>query len=208
MGKTPGVPVLYVDGCDVSLDPAAAHNVRCNLGMRGARLWLLRPGDTRALGPGTVLDGRGCLALPAPSDACAPRRPASSSPSGTSRPVVPEVPLLADVCRRLGPAAAGAAAAAVAQRVRAGARVLAGTPRGAGGLDGLLDELDWFVRGGLTPGQAIAAATTAQGARIEDGGPADVWLVPDGVLRDVTALRGVRHVIEGGVRVGGGGRDG
>lgn len=57
---------LYVDGCDVSFDPARAENVRANLAAVDGRTCVLRPGDTRSLGPAPVLDGRGCLALRAP----------------------------------------------------------------------------------------------------------------------------------------------
>ncbi len=60
------LPELYVDGCDVCLDPVTAHNVRANLAAVAGRVWLLRPGDRASLGAAPVLDGRGCLALYAP----------------------------------------------------------------------------------------------------------------------------------------------
>lgn len=122
---------LYVDGCDVCLDPETARNVRANLGCRDGRLWLLPPGEVRALGPGRVLDGRGCLALPA--------------------------------------------------------------PRGAAG------EAEELVRAGRNAASAIAAVTTDRGARLGDGGPADVWLVPGGPLADIRVLRRPRFVLEGGI---------
>jgi len=140
-------PVLYVDGCDVCLDAATAHNVRANLGALRGRGFLLRPGDVAALGRGEVLDGRGCLALPAPRDAL---------------------------------------------------RVLPGTPGGSGAL---VLELQRLVRAGSSAGQAIAAAA----GRLVDGGRADWLLVPGGPLADVGALRSARHVVLGGVRVGGSG---
>ncbi len=54
---------LYVDGCDVSFDPATADNVRANLVAVDGRTHILRPGDTMSLGSAPVLDGTGCLAL-------------------------------------------------------------------------------------------------------------------------------------------------
>jgi len=126
---------IYVDGCDVCLDPCTAHNVRANLVAVDGLTYLLPPGDTRSLGPAPVLDGRECLALPAGSD-----------------------------------------------------RVLA--------------ELHRLVRHGRTPGQAIAQALPGAG-RIAEGTPADWWLVPGGPLADPSALRRPRHIVKGGVRVGG-----
>ncbi len=57
---------LYVDGCDVCLDPETAHNVRANLVAAGGRTYILGPQDTTRLGPARVFDGHGCLALYAP----------------------------------------------------------------------------------------------------------------------------------------------
>ena len=62
-------PELYVDGCDVCLDPVTAHNVRANLAVVAGRVWVLRPGDGVSLGAAPVLDGLGCLALYAPWEA-------------------------------------------------------------------------------------------------------------------------------------------
>lgn len=57
---------LYVNGCDVSLDPVTTYNVRANLAALAGRTHLLRPGDVSVLGQAPVLDGRGCLALRLP----------------------------------------------------------------------------------------------------------------------------------------------
>lgn len=128
---------LYVDGCDISLDPATAENVRANLAAVGGRTYILRPGDVRSLGSAAVLDGRGCLAL---------------------------------------------GIALVAQDV--------------------LEELERLVRAGSRPGRAMAEKLP-RGARIVEEAPADWWLVPGGPLADITALRRPRHIVRGGVRVGG-----
>ncbi len=69
---------LYVDGCDVSLDPATTDNVRANLAALAGCTHLLRPGDVSVLGQGPVLDGRGCLALRLPSGLWAASGPAEA----------------------------------------------------------------------------------------------------------------------------------
>lgn len=192
---------LYVDGCDVCFDPATAHNVRANLGAVGGRTHLLRPGDTQALGPGEVLDGRGCLALPALVDGGG-RLPVAGVMAPFRDGPRPHAvcPLLADLARREGEQRAAVAATVVAAWHHAGCRVLAGTPCGAGSL---VDELEWLVRGGLTPGEALGAATAQWGAHIAEGGPADWLIVAGGPLARIAALRCPRHVVAGGVRVGG-----
>lgn len=58
--------ILYVDGCDVCLDPVTAHNVRANLVVVAGRVWLLPPGARPAPGGTPVFAGGGCLALYAP----------------------------------------------------------------------------------------------------------------------------------------------
>lgn len=133
---------LYVDGCDVCLDPRTAHNVRANLAAVDGVAHLLRPGDTRSLGPAPVLDGRLCLAL------------SGGDPSG--------------------PGAPGALCRAALRLVAGGTRV----------------------------GEALALLLP-RGGGLREGGVADWWLVPGGPLADAAALARPRHIVVGGMWVGG-----
>ena len=193
---------LYVDGCDVSFDPAKVDNVRANLVSVGGRTYLLRPGDTRSLGSAPVLDGRDCLALPGLIDCAGDGRSADIAAGVTA--VVGGAP----GPWRHPPKPPGWSATlppgmSAVQGYRLG-RLLAGGPD-------LHATMRAFVAQGLTPGEAIVCATLRPGAllatdpplgRIEDGAAADWILVPGGPLRDVTALRRPRHVVIGGVRIG------
>ena len=97
----------------------------------------------------------------------------------------------------------------VAQVVRAGGRVIAGTdaPINPYGLT-LLMELEHYVRGGLTPAEAIRTATSvpaeamglaSQIGAIDRGMLADIVVVDGNPLVDITDLRRVRQVIKDGV---------
>lgn len=97
----------------------------------------------------------------------------------------------------------------VAAVVRGGGRVIAGTdaPINPYGVS-LLAELEHYVRGGLTPAEAIRTATLwaaeAMGlghelGSIEPGKLADLVIVEGDPLRDITALRRTRAVIKDGV---------
>jgi Tol biopolymer transport system component/imidazolonepropionase-like amidohydrolase len=97
----------------------------------------------------------------------------------------------------------------VAAVVRGGGRVIAGTdaPINPYGVS-LLTELEHYVRGGLTPAEAIRTATLwaaeAMGlghelGSIEPGKLADLVIVDGDPLRDITALRQTRYVIKDGV---------
>ncbi|WP_447724456.1 amidohydrolase family protein [Sphingomonas koreensis] len=95
---------------------------------------------------------------------------------------------------------------------RAGVTIIAGTD--AGFLNsfnypgiGLHDELSVFVKYGLTPGQALAAATRAGPAwfgqldrygAIRPGMAADLVLLDRNPLQDIAAARAVRAVVMGG----------
>ena len=92
----------------------------------------------------------------------------------------------------------GYMAAWVSRLATTGVPVHAGTDLGNPGLvtgAALHDELAWFVRGGMTPGQALAAVTTLPGAllpgagRIADGAHADWVLVRGDPLNDLAGLR-------------------
>jgi imidazolonepropionase-like amidohydrolase len=97
----------------------------------------------------------------------------------------------------------------VARVVRAGGRVIAGTdaPINPYGLT-LLMELEHYVRGGLSPAEAIRTATSvpaeAMGVAseigaIERGMLADIVIVEGNPLDEIKDLRRVRHVIKDGV---------
>ena len=194
---------LYVDGCDVSFDPARVDNVRANLASVQGRTYVLRPGDTGSLGPAPVVNGRDCLALPGLIDCDGAGCPADiaagvtavvdGAPGPWRRPPRPREWVVG-----LPPGAS------VPQWHRLG-RLLAHGPD----LHAMLQAL---VTAGLTPGEAILCATLRPGAlldadpplgRIADGAAADWILVPGGPLRDIRALRRPRHVVIGGARVAG-----
>jgi Tol biopolymer transport system component/imidazolonepropionase-like amidohydrolase len=96
----------------------------------------------------------------------------------------------------------------VAAVVNGGGRVIAGTdspinPYGVA----LLSELEHYVRGGLTPAQAIRAATAVPAAAmglggdlgtIEPGKLADLVVVDGDPLTTITDLRKTRRVVKGG----------
>ena len=96
----------------------------------------------------------------------------------------------------------------VAQLVKAGGRVIAGTdaPINPYGL-ALLMELQHYVRGGLTPAEAIRTATVvpaeAMGlmdlGTIERGKLADIIVVDGNPLRNISHLRRIRRVMKDGV---------
>jgi Tol biopolymer transport system component/imidazolonepropionase-like amidohydrolase len=96
----------------------------------------------------------------------------------------------------------------VAAVVKAGGRVIAGTdaPINPYGLT-LLMELEHYVRGGLSPAEAIRAATVvpaeAMGltdlGTIEPGKLADIVIVDGNPLANITDLRRTRRVVKDGV---------
>jgi imidazolonepropionase-like amidohydrolase len=99
--------------------------------------------------------------------------------------------------------------ALVAEIVRGGGRIIAGTdspinPYGVA----LLSELEHYVRGGLTPAEAIRTATAvpaeafglgAQLGTIEAGKLADLLIVDGNPLERITDLRRMRRVVKDGV---------
>ncbi len=96
----------------------------------------------------------------------------------------------------------------VSRLARAGVRLAAGTdaPLGPPVGDGLHRELELLVRAGLTPGEALRAATStaadgvgrADLGRVTPGARADLLAVAGDPLADVGALRNVRVVVAGG----------
>jgi imidazolonepropionase-like amidohydrolase len=101
--------------------------------------------------------------------------------------------------------------AAVADLRRAGVRILAGSdaPNLAMGPVFLHREIELLVQAGLTPAEALRAATSATAdafglrdrGRIRPGQRADLLLLDGDPTRDVTATRGIMAVWKGGVRV-------
>ena len=97
----------------------------------------------------------------------------------------------------------------VAEVVKAGGRVIAGTdsPINPYGLT-LLMELEHYMRGGLSPAEAIRTATTvpaeamglgADLGTIERGKLADLVVVDGNPLADITDIRRTRYTIKDGV---------
>jgi imidazolonepropionase-like amidohydrolase len=89
-----------------------------------------------------------------------------------------------------------------------GVRIIAGSDAGMPGVpfDSLLDELAWLVRCGLSPAQALAAATVDAAAvlgrkdlgEVRIGGAADLLLLNRDPLADIGALGDRRAVILAG----------
>ena len=110
------------------------------------------------------------------------------------------------------PPACDTALKAVGQLHTAGVPILASTDApNPGTLHGasIHDELELLVRAGLTPAQALAAATSiparvfalADRGRIEPGKRADLLLVRGDPTRDITATRAIVGVWKQGVRL-------
>jgi imidazolonepropionase-like amidohydrolase len=101
--------------------------------------------------------------------------------------------------------------ASVAAAKRAGVRIATGSDFGGGSVRAghLAWEVELLVAAGLTPREALVAATRAGGellgddhaGRIEPGMPADLVLVHGDPLSDARALWRVWAVYQGGVRV-------
>jgi len=95
--------------------------------------------------------------------------------------------------------------------VRAGVKIAMGSDAVFTGFGENTRELEWFVKAGMTPAQALAAATTTPAAllgqekdlgAIAPGTFADIVAVEGDPLRDVQSIiRGVRWVMKGGVVV-------
>src|SRR5882762_6871245 len=101
--------------------------------------------------------------------------------------------------------------AAVATAKRAGVRIATGSDFGGGSVRAghLAWEIELLVAAGLTPREALVAATRAGGellgddhaGRVEKGMPADLLLVHGDPLSDARALWRVWAVFQGGTRV-------
>lgn len=102
--------------------------------------------------------------------------------------------------------------ASVAALHRAGVTLLAGSDPPTAGVThgiGLLQELELLVRAGLTPAEALRAATAhaADAFRLDDRGRvrpgmrADLLLVEGDPTVDITALRRIRTIWRGGVEL-------
>jgi imidazolonepropionase-like amidohydrolase len=101
--------------------------------------------------------------------------------------------------------------ASVAAAKRAGVRIATGSDFGGGSVRAghLAWEVELLVAAGLTPREALVAATRAGGelvgddhaGRIEPGMPADLVLVHGDPLSDARALWRVWAVYQGGTRV-------
>jgi imidazolonepropionase-like amidohydrolase len=104
----------------------------------------------------------------------------------------------------------GAYASVVAAK-RAGIRIATGSDFGGGSVRAghLAWEVELLVAAGLTPREALVAATRSGGellgddhaGRLEEGMPADLVLVHGDPLSDTRALWRVWAVFQGGVRV-------
>lgn len=116
--------------------------------------------------------------------------------------------------RRAGapPVSYAAAEATIRQLVAAGVPVLAGTDAGNPGTahgSAMHREVELLVKAGMTPVQALAAATSAPAdafrladrGRIAPGLRADLLLVDGDPSADVTATRAIAGVWKGGVRL-------
>lgn len=97
---------------------------------------------------------------------------------------------------------------ALAKAVPAGVKIAFGTDAGVSKHGRNADEFELMVKHGMTPMQAIAAATvnaadllgvSADAGSIEPGKGADVIAVSGDPLSDVTVLKRVRFVMRGGV---------
>jgi imidazolonepropionase-like amidohydrolase len=110
------------------------------------------------------------------------------------------------------PTSYAAAEATVRQLRAAGVAILAGTDAGNPGTShgaAMHRELELLVRAGLTPTEALAAATSgparafrlADRGRIAPGQRADLVLVDGDPTRDITATRAISGVWKGGVAV-------
>jgi imidazolonepropionase-like amidohydrolase len=91
--------------------------------------------------------------------------------------------------------------------IEAGVTIAAGTDAGTAlnPIGGLVDELALYVQLGMTPLEAIRAATVTAGTVVggglgvlEPGRPADLIVVADDPTDDVAVLRRPRHVVRGG----------
>jgi imidazolonepropionase-like amidohydrolase len=110
------------------------------------------------------------------------------------------------------PVSYAAAQASVRQLVAAGVPILAGTDAGNPGTAhgaALHREMELLVEAGMTPVQALAAATSAPArafrladrGRIAPGLRADLLLVDGDPAADITATRAIAGVWKGGVRL-------
>ncbi len=94
-----------------------------------------------------------------------------------------------------------------AKALKAGVWIVMGSDAVAGYHGGNAKELEWMVRSGMTPAQAIRA-TTVDAAQllgwqdrigtIEPGKLADLIAVTGDPLKDITELQRVRFVMKGG----------
>lgn len=100
-------------------------------------------------------------------------------------------------------------AASFQRALAAGVRVAAGTDTSSfvGGLDSLVDDLDYMVELGMTPVEAVLSATRVAAETLEQegrigtlvpGALADVLVCDGDPLADVRALDAVRLVVQGG----------
>jgi imidazolonepropionase-like amidohydrolase len=101
--------------------------------------------------------------------------------------------------------------AAVQRAVRAGVTIAMGSDAVFSGFGQNTRELEWFVKAGMTPAQALATATTIPARMLgrerdlgvlASGAYADIAAVDGDPTRDIgVVLRGVRWVMKGGKAV-------